>query len=261
MGIGIGTGNSGRQVITFKNADGAITGSLSISRQGKKKKKSPQYSFMQVSSQILMAKTSGCARQVVVSVQGKVAMLKKKWKNSDYDEKELERAIIHAQKMERIARKKMKHLKEEERAKKQDFCTSEPDESIISADTGEKRKQESELSKEELEELMKEFQELMEELEKDTGLNELEEELLGSIQQDISPKELENLKKKHRAEELRDIVEANMKYLKTLFDELEKEKQCQGSAGISLQLSGMEMPVEITEVPVLTEGGNVDAFV
>lgn len=219
------------------------------------------YCIREISSQILAAKTSGSASQVLIAARGKVAMLKRKWKNSDYDEKELERAIIHAQKMVHIARKRMKHLKEEESAKQQGSCLTETDENSIQAEYKEKEEPEVELSREKLEELMQKFQELMEELETETGLDEFAEELMGGIQEDISPEELENLKKKHRAEELRDIMEADMKYLKALFDELQKEKESNGSPGVSLQLSGIEIPVQVTETPVITEGGNVDESV
>lgn len=261
MSMRIGTSNSDRRVITFKNTDGAVAGTLSISKPGIKKKKRLQYNIREISSQILMAKTSGSASRVLIAARGKVAMLKRKWKNSDYDEKELERAIIHAQKMVRIARKRMKHLKEEESAKQQGFCLTETDENIIQAEYKEKEEPEVELSREKLEELMQKFQELMEELETETGLDEFAEEFMGGIQEDISPEELENLKKKHRAEELRDIMEADMKYLKALFDELQKEKESNGSPGVSLQLSGIEIPVQVTETPVITEGGNVDESV
>ncbi|MBO5057391.1 MAG: hypothetical protein J6C64_13705 [Lachnospiraceae bacterium] len=261
MSMRIGTSNSDRRVITFKNTDGAVAGTLSISKPGIKKKKRLQYNIREISSQILAAKTSGSASRVLIAARGKVAMLKRKWKNSDYDEKELERAIIHAQKMVRIARKRMKHLKEEESAKQQGFCLTETDENIIQAEYKEKEEPEVELSREKLEELMQKFQELMEELETETGLDEFAEELMGGIQEDISPEELENLKKKHRAEELRDIMEADMKYLKALFDELQKEKESNGSPGVSLQLSGIEIPVQVTETPVITEGRNVDESV
>lgn len=261
MSVRIGAGNSNRQVIAFKNADGAVVGTLSISKPGVKKKKRLQYNIREISMQILAAKTSGSAGRVLVSARGKVAMLKRKWRNSDYDEKELARAIIHAQKMVRIARKRMKHLKEEEKAKQQDSCLTETDENIIQAENREKEEEEIELSREKLEELMQEFQEMMEELETETALNEMAEELMGGVQEDISPEELENIKKKHRAEELRDIVDANMKYLRDLFNELEKEKESGGSSGVSLQLSGVEIPVQVTEAPVIMEGGNVDASV
>ena len=56
----------------------------------------------------------------------------------------------------------------------------------------------------------------------------------------MDPEDLEMLKKKHRAKELRKITEADMEYLKALFNELEKEKQ-DNQNGVSLELAGIEV--------------------
>ena len=57
---------------------------------------------------------------------------------------------------------------------------------------------------------------------------------------------------------MKEIAEADLKYLKALFDRLAKEKS-EGAANVSLQLAGMEMPVETAaEAPGAAEGGNVD---
>ena len=81
---------------------------------------------------------------------------------------------------------------------------------------------------------------------------------------------MELLKKKHRSEELREIMEADMKYLKALFDKLEREKQegasglrsnsdyNTNSSGVSLELGGVDIPVEASEGLVLPDGGTVD---
>lgn len=75
-----------------------------------------------------------------------------------------------------------------------------------------------------------------------------------------------------------------MVYLKALFYKLAQEKQqgssgvggspgsgvgdsgagggsCDGGSGVSLELGGMEMPVETAEAPVMPEGGSIDAMV
>ncbi len=278
MSMKIGTSNSNRQVISFKNADGMTVGTLSVSKpSNNKKKKQLQYNFKEISSQIMMSKTSGIARQVMIRAQGKVAMLQRKVKNGEYDEKELESALIHAKKMERIARKRMKHLQEEENIKQnQKPDLFELEEEVRPDEENEKKKQENELSKEELEKLMQELQEMLEEsmedmedLEDIADLSELTEELAGASKEDMKPEEFEQLKKKRRSDELKEILEADMKYLKALFDKLEKEKQENAGGGISrsadcgvsLEISGMEMPVQMTEASAMPEGGSVDICV
>ncbi len=74
----------------------------------------------------------------------------------------------------------------------------------------------------------------------------------------MSPEDLELLKKKHRSEEIRDIMDANRKYLRAMFEQLAREKQ-ELSNGVSLQLSGTEMPVQM-EAPIMTEGGTIDVM-
>ena len=77
------------------------------------------------------------------------------------------------------------------------------------------------------------MQEAMEELEDLSSMSELSEELmLARADGEMDPEDLEQLKKKHRAEELREIMEADMRYLKAMFDRLAKEKQQQSSGKI-----------------------------
>ena len=114
MSLMVGGSNSNVRRIVLKNADGTSAGSISISSPSPKKKKRLQYNFKRISAQIMRSKTSGSASQVVSKARQQVAMLQRKTKNGDYDETELRNAIIHAQKMERIARKRVKHLEQEE---------------------------------------------------------------------------------------------------------------------------------------------------
>lgn len=78
-----------------------------------------KYQFKSISTKILRSKTSLAARQVAGQARREVLRLKreKQSQNSDYDAEELEAAITHAQAMERVAKKKVRHLEEEELAK------------------------------------------------------------------------------------------------------------------------------------------------
>lgn len=126
------------------------------------------------------------------------------------------------------------------------------------------------------------MQEAMEELEDLSSMSELSEELmLARADGEMDPEDLEQLKKKHRAEELREIMEADMRYLKAMFDRLAREKQQQSSGvetggggsgtggygsdggGVSLQLGGVDVPVDTPTVDAaaLVEGAYLDTTV
>lgn len=276
MGMMIGSNSSTVRRIDLKSADGTVAGSISYSTATKKttsqkKPKRLQYNFKEISSQILRAKTSGSARLAVAKARSKIALLQRQQKNGEYDEKEVEMAILHAKSMERVARKRLKNLEMEESVKKGGkACPNTPEEEYDEPTMNDMGEEDSvQLSKEELQKLAQELRQAMDEamrdLEEEIAGNKLTEELTEVISDDMDPADLEQLKKKHRADELREIAEADMKYLRALFDKLAKEKQNissgslnNSSDAVSLEISGVEMPVEAAEVPVPAEGGNVD---
>ncbi len=271
MGLAIGgTNNSNVRSITLKNADGTAAGTISITKPKTGKKKKLQYNFKEISTQLMRTRSAGGARQVASKARGIVAMLRKKMKTGEYDDKELEAAIEHAKQMEKVAKKRAKHLQEEQGIKEKGgggVCAAELEENEdLDWDAIENQESiEPEIDMEELKELMQEFQELMqdtmEQMEDAGGLEELTEELTLNVQTEMDPEDIEQLKKKHRADELRDIAEADVKYLKAMFDKLEKEKQ-DAASGVSLELGGVEMPVAtVVDAPVLVEGGAVDVSV
>lgn len=266
---GIGS-REGRTVYRLYHADGTAAGTFSVTKstgsQGKKKKRLP-YNFKEISVRILQSKTSGNARQVLTYARGQAALLRQKLKSGEYDDSELVNAVIHAEKMVRIAKKRMKHLKEEEKAEKNggpDFDLEE------AAKAQEARGQDGEALPEQMQELTEAFgeeltRELTEELSRklleDLGsLEELAEEFLEEPLKEMEPEDIKLLKKKHRSDELKDIMEADMKYLKAMFDRLAKEKAESGRSSASLSLGGVEMPVPVmpAEEPVMIEGGNMD---
>ncbi|MCM1192572.1 MAG: hypothetical protein NC123_07880 [Butyrivibrio sp.] len=257
-------------------------------------KKKLHYNFKQISTRILRAKTSGNARRAVTSARQKVVELRKKLKMSDYDNQDLLNAIRHAEAMTRVAKKKLKHLEEEENVKlRGGVCeaelTEETEEAAEEDWYSEVSEEESgavsapELNMEDLQELMEIYQELMEEAMEDMeSMSELEDLMLGGAGGEMDPEDLEQMKKKHRSEELRKIMEADMKYLKAMFEKLAKEQQSSagsigsgssdnnagGSAGydtggVSLELGGVDIPVDTQMVDAveLVEGGVIDASV
>lgn len=286
-------GNRIRTRIEMRRADGTSAGSISITKSIPKKTKRLQYNFKEISTRIMQAKTSGNASRVLTSARSKVAMLKRKLQSGEYDGQDLRHAITHAEAIARVAKKRMKHLREEENAKRQGgSCEAELedkqeneeiDQLVADGSTeasGEDMQKELQKLKREYQKLMRDAQKLMKEtVQESGGLEELSEEISHAAADDMDPADLELMKKKHRAKEMREIMEADMKYLKAVFDKLAKEKQENASggtgsmgdhsssymsdSGVALELSGADIPVQAAPVDAaaLVEGGAIDASV
>lgn len=76
-----------------------------------------RYDYKSISTQILRSKTSTIAKQVVSRARREVIRLKRQRLNREYNDGELKAAILHAQAMLRVAKKKARHLQEEEMVK------------------------------------------------------------------------------------------------------------------------------------------------
>ncbi len=271
----IGGSNSNKNVTRIKDLNGNTVATISVSSPKKGKKKRLQYSFKSISNQIMMAKTPNVAKMVATKARGKIAMLQRNIDNDDYDETELRHAIIHAKKMLRIAKKKMHHLEEEQEAKQKTNVPIEEDGDGIPylPDEEEKEQEQKEL---ELDQMVDEYQDIMSEFMMEVmnemmnqmmeamELEELADEFMGETTlEDLEPEDLDRLKKKHRSDELKEIMEADMKYLKAMMNKLERERQeistqSFSAPSVTLEISGVEMPVQVTEVPVTPEGEVID---
>ena len=300
MGMTVGkiSGNSNGYVkIDLYNRDGSYAGSLAVStsrtktskskstsKTGQKKYKKLQYNFKRLSNQIMRTKTSVNAKQLVTKTKFQIADLKMKLISGDYSYEEVHNAIVHAEKIARVAKKRMKNLEEEEYLEK----TGRNDEMDLEEMQARQGKQKDEIldttgmSQEEMEQLMQELQEEMEKIEEELekAMDESEklmEEFVQGSNQQMNPEDLEELKKKHRSEELRDIMKADMEYLKALFNRLAREKESAGSSssnsssdsssnmpisGVSLEIGGVDVPVEtVAEASVEVAGASVDVSV
>ena len=269
----IRTGNTERRVTKLYNIDGSYAGTISVTRpsstNGKKRRRS-DYSFKQVSAQVLSAKTSDKASQVRTSIGMKLNLLYKRRKGGEYDEEEITRAILHAEQLLRACKKKEKHLKMEEAAEKhmKGSTVEEREDPVEEAVADEK---EQTLEAEEFQALMEklelDMEEMYEKAEEAVELDEELEELSKALSGDIEPQDLKQMKLKHRSEEQRDILQADLKYLKALFDRLQAEKESNGKgsssrtysgSGVIMTFDGMDVPVE-PEAPIPAEaGGTVD---
>lgn len=288
----------------IKDKNGKTVGRVSTSRNtacrsaaSKKAPKRVNYNMRQISARILKCKTSGSARMALTGARAKVAQLKRQMYDYGIDRYDLEHAIIHATKIMRVAKKKLKHLQEEEAAKTGGPCAGEQEDmeekleeefledtktqgTPDGAGTEESeaeilRDLQQEIEREAMKAMQEEMQQMVQETLEESGLGELLEELGASFSADMDPDDLEAMKKKHRSEELKDILEADMKYLKAIFNKLQKEKEASSSVasayanamadtqGASLELGGVEIPVEAAPPPemVVTEGGHIDCMV
>ena len=109
--------------------DSIVTSSLSYSESLRNQRqqtknttlalKKLKYQFKNISSKILRSKTSQAAKQAARQARREIMRLKRQKQNSDSDSdsEEIDAAIAHAQAMERVAKKKAKHLEEEEMVK------------------------------------------------------------------------------------------------------------------------------------------------
>ena len=285
MGVGLGIGtvshskNSNVTRIELKNKDGSSAGTLTIHRATvKKKPKRLRYNFKRLSNQIMQSKSSMSAKQLTTKTKFQIVDLRLKLGSGDYDYTEIHNALKHAERIARVAKKKLKHLQEEEYYQKTGGkLTAQEDEEMENDSEALTNIDTSGMSQEEMERLMKQIQEEMEKIEEEIeeamDSQDFLDEFMQGFDEDMSPKDLEALKKKHRAEEMRDIMEADLEYLKAFFDKLSKEKEegAPGSydsssessgniTGVSLELGGMEIPVEAAEAPVPVEGANVDVM-
>lgn len=135
-----------------------------------------KYNFKDISGQIRKSKTSAKAKQVASKARREVVQLKMKMQTGKYDNEELEAAITHAKAMERAAKKKARHLEEEELIKVTDG-ESNGTAAIV-----------SELESKLEEKMEADYEESMraEELEKEAELEKMSEEQILETEQAIA---------------------------------------------------------------------------
>ena len=119
--------NGQMQAANSWSQDSIVTSSLSYSESLRNQRqqtknttlalKKLKYQFKSISSKILRSKTSQAAKQAAGQARREIMRLKRQKQNSDSDSEEIDAAIAHAQAMERVAKKKAKHLEEEEMVK------------------------------------------------------------------------------------------------------------------------------------------------
>ena len=224
-------------------------------------KKKLKYQFKDISSKIIRSKTSQSARQAVSSARREILRLKQEKQSGKYDPEEIEAAITHAKAMERAARKKVRHLEEEEMVKAAGgICADLEIEREETVDEGEETAEnelempegldeadilpqedfEEEISEEDMAamleqmedfatEFMDEMEEGMRDMLEEMGFGELSEST-AAAKGDMDPEDFKMMKIKHRCKEMKEITKADSEYLKAVFEHLEKMQDSGGSA-------------------------------
>jgi len=160
-------------------------------------KKKLQYSFKKISSQIIRSKTSVSARKAVQAAKREINRLKRLKGSGEYDEEEIQLAIDHAKAMEKVAKKKVSHLEQEEMIERNGQGLSGELDEIEEKKDGSEQEENEELNEEvpedaALEAGAYEIQDGMEDYEYEMALQmqEMQEEM--SQQQHISAEEFAN---------------------------------------------------------------------
>ena len=267
---------NGKKTFTAKSKTDVLQSSTLYSdalrqqRVGNKKSqtavKTLKYSFKNISSKLLRSKTSVSARQVASQAKREVARLKNLKKVEGYDPEELEAAITHAKAMERLAKKKARHLEEEEMAKVGGACLGEELEKEEMAEKVQEQEelediQPEDISTEEfqaqmdemmaeleasMDEMMAELEASMDDMMDDLGLADLFEDMTGTAV-DMDPEDLKMMKIKHRSKEQQDQAKADAEYLKAIFKHFEALK---GTGTIS---TGNTNPVPVINMAGASE--------
>ena len=216
----------------------------------------PDYNYKEVETKIRQAKTAISAGQAVISAKRKVMEVKRKIASSNGDPEELQLALTHAKRIEIVAKRKKHHLELEELVKttgERDERMSKQDEQntnseniatdpikediekaedrifqerqdILSNTIGSSNSTDIEPSKDISETLSDEMVSELNRMISEFGeeeLKELEEsmeilEYIEIVDPHMSKEDLEDLKQKHRADEQKAMLKADMDYLKDL---------------------------------------------
>lgn len=241
--------------------------SLSTARSNKKSTdlqiKKMKYDFKAISTQIMRSKTSFSARQAASRARREVIRLKCQRQSGKYDDEELQNAIVHAQAMERVAKKKARHLEEEEMVKvtggpcqgeldgkemdeRVDYSQEDINEEesqqlqeimedgneqlmdVMNEMTQEVEEQMYEITQEQMcditQEQMQELLQQMQEQMQEQLQDDMYDSLELTVEQEMDPADFKMMKIKHRSEEMKAIAKADGEYLKAMFEKYQTEK-------------------------------------
>lgn len=234
-------------------------------------KKKIKYSYKSISSKIISCKKSYNAKEVISLAKREIARLRKLRGKEGYDVEELEAAIAHAQAMERVAKKKARHLEEEEMAKAASGACmggieerEEVGDEDVTEDAEELSDEENEVMERDIPEteefdfediasvddidilvsrMQKDMTEELTSLMDEMGLEELSDDLGMSVDKDMDPADLKMMMIKHRSKEMKDIAKADGDYLKALFQKFERDR---ASIALSMKMNAPAINMNIS---------------
>ena len=251
-----------------------------------------KYNYKQISSKILSAKTSVSAGQAVIAAKRKVIEVKRKLVANPKDSDELQAALIHAERMEMAARKKKHNLEMEELVsntmKRDDYNDKIEEQSKSSNDAVNsivEQSQEDIFERED--EIFGKRQEMYDELREQLqeSLSDMSEEMMLKMQQSIvefgeeelkaleeemqmlesmeivnphmSEEDYNKMKAKHRADEQKAIMKADMDYLKAILklnfeSEAKASQAALSSAQSSMNATGFSLSGSTPTIDIST---------
>ena len=279
--------NDNPYVVTSKDRVADLMKTSDKSEKEEKKKRKPvHYNAREVAVKIQRAKTSVTAGQAVLSAKRKVLDLRRKITAGSGDPEELQLALNHAKRMEIVAKKKKSHLELEEmvqvtqerdeRKKTAGESASDMRPTLVSAVEEKITRREDEVFREREEMIHEAVQESLNDPRKvtDEMLDELNE-MLASFDEDVlkrleetmealsgveavdphmSREEFENFRRKHRLAENKEIVKADMEYLKGMIRHqmesgsisgMQGVTGISGVAGVGTETSGMLIDMQV----------------
>ena len=273
------------------NSMRAYTETLQASRKKAKESslqvKHVRYQAKAISSQIVKSKTSTNCRQVVGKARREVIRLKRLRSDENYDAEELQAAITHAQSMERVAKKKLNHLLQEEmiHVKENENGSVEGqdieetlgrDGTVLAKDeipdenAGDKEGFEEvtelerlqgaleEMPEDPMEDAMNDLEAALQEMLEETGLADLTESLAGPPKMEMEEREFKDYQRKHRLAEMKELIKADGEYLKARFEQL--QRAAANASGVISPGSAATMGsgVTVSADAGMTCGGSID---
>ena len=187
-------------------------------------KKKLQYNFKKISSQIVRSKNSVSARKAVQAAKREIMRLKRLKANGEYDEEEVQLAIDHAKAMEKVAKKKVAHLEQEEMVERAHKGAGAALEEIQ-----ENKEESNEETNEEAEEAISEENLNTSEMDIDEEYDETDyQAVYDSIQQEIEEAQYEAQMQMEEmsaeiSENAQEIAESSSDAMSQMMDELSEE--------------------------------------
>ena len=222
-------------------------------------KKQLSYDPKKFTRAIMRAKTPQSATSVAAQVRSLINELNNKLNTGEYDVEEITAAIAHAEMIEQAALKRASNLQieaEAERAaeRKEEMKEMiEPDNGGLAnpsdeaVESGEKTDLLKEIEKqveeaktaeeaEQLQKLLDDTEKAFEEFDETQDFFNQLDEMATALSGEMTPEEIEEMKKRHRASENAAIEQADMEYLKQKFDRLQRQLNA-NKAGLSAAMS------------------------